>query len=119
MIDDIGDIVMFSLLGLVAFAVIVSLYRAHRLNGDSHYRNFNLIDLIATREGKVDRPAFLEMATFMLIAWGFIVLVTKQQWGLLVAYGGMMVGAFSLRAAHSAWLKSSQPKEPPTTTLRS
>lgn len=109
----VSDWLMFGVLLILFLGVGVSLYRAHKANGGSKYNNFNLIDLVATRDGKVDRPAFLEMSTFALIGWGFIVLVTKQQWGLLVAYGGMMCGVFVARAAHAAYLKSNQQKDAP------
>lgn len=107
------DLLLNGILLLLAIAIAISLISAHRQNGTSRYKTFNLIDLIATRDGHADRPAFLEMGTFALMAWGFIVLVNKAQWGLLVGYAGLMTSVFVLRAAHAAILKSRDPAAPP------
>jgi hypothetical protein len=115
---EMGDIVMFALLVLAATGAIWSLYVAHKTNGSSHYNRFNLIDLICTKDGRVDRPAFMEIGTWCLMAWGFIVLVTKNQWGLLVAYGGLWTGVFVTRAAHAAWLRSTSKEELPAPPIK-
>lgn len=100
---DMIDVIMNSILMLVVIAIWLSVYRAHKANGSSRYNKFNLIDLITTREGTIDRPAFMEVTAFIVMTWGFIYLTGSGK--LTEWYAGIYIGAFVLRAAHSAFLK--------------
>ena len=98
--------ILNTLLGVVGLAVAVSMWRFH---SNPHFQHFNLLDLITTNDGKISRPAVMEMGAFVLMTWGFIVLVQRDK--LMEWYAGIYVGAFVLRAAHSAWLNCKQQPE--------
>ncbi len=103
------ELVLNVVLGLIAVAVLVSMWRFH-VSQDDHYRQFNLIDLITTKDGIISRPAVMEFGVFLLMGWGFIVLVNKS--ALPEWYVTVLVGAFALRAAHSAYLSSKKKDVP-------
>lgn len=88
------------LLGLTML-VAVSLVRFHH---NEFYKNFNLVDIITCREGKVSRPAVMEFGAWIVATWGFVVLINKNQ--LSEWYLGAYIGAFVLRAGHAAYLSS-------------
>lgn len=94
-----SEIVLNSILAVLAVAVMVSMYRFH---SNTRFQHFNLLDLITTAEGKISRPAVMEFGAFVLLTWGFVFQV--QAGKLTTEYAGIYVGAFVARAAHSAWL---------------
>ena len=100
---SVTDLVLQALLGLVVLGLIISAWRFH--NND-HYRHFNLIDLVTNREGKISRPAMMELGAFVLMTWGFVVLITKG--ALTEWYAGLYVGAFVMRAAYSSYLSHTE-----------
>lgn len=85
--------------------ILMSLVKIH-FTKSGEYAEFNLLDIITCQKGKVSRPACLEVGTWLLMAWGFVVLINREQWGLVLAYAGMMTTIFVLRAGHSAYLSS-------------
>lgn len=94
-----SEIVLNLVLAAVALAVMVSMWRFHK---STRYQSFNLLDLITTHDGKVSRPAVMEFGAWIMMTWAFIVLVQRDK--LAEWYAGIYVGAFVIRAAHSAWL---------------
>ena len=93
------DALLNVILAAFMLGIIWSLWKLHN---DEHYREFNLVDMITARDGRVSRPACLETGAFLVSTWGFIVLInrgTLQDW-----YVAAYVGAFVLRAAHAAYL---------------
>lgn len=93
------------LLALLAVAVAISLFRFHN---NTHYRHFNLVDVITCHKGKVSRPALMEFGAWLIATWGFVVLVNKGQltdW-YMVGY----IGAFVARAGHAAYLSTTMNK---------
>lgn len=97
-----SDWVMNGLLGLMILVVLVSFWRFHQ---DPKYEKFNLVDIIS-KDGHPHRPAIQEFGIWLLMAWGFVVLMnrgTPPEW-----YVGIFVGAYVLRAAHAAHLSSRQ-----------
>jgi len=110
-----SEVILNTLLVIFGIAIIVSLIRSHRGNGP--YKNFNLIYLIVNSEGFPDGAKVVEIGTFFLLAWGFVVYVTGKtlpewymQWFLI---------AFVLRGAYGAYLRSKGGPEMPlgTTTV--
>lgn len=112
-----SEVILNTLLVIVGIAILVSLVRLHRGNGGGVYKNFNLVHLIVNSEGFPDGAKVVEIGTFLLLAWGFIVYVTAKtlpewymQWFLI---------AFVLRGAYGAYLRSKGGPEMPlgTTTV--
>src|SRR5688572_17319770 len=103
---DMADVVMNLILATAAMAILVSIYRAHRSNGHSKYRNFNLMDLFTTDEGRADRPALQETVVFLVLTWAVITYTVKGE--LTEWLAGIYVGTFVLRAAHAAYLRSKE-----------
>ncbi len=93
------------LMGIVVL-VAVSMIRFHK---NEQYKGFNLIDLITDHAGKVSRPACMEVGSWLLASWGFIVLINQNR--LTEWYMGAYIGAFVLRAAHAAYLAATTKKD--------
>lgn len=96
---------LFILTGLVTF---------YKIQSSKEYENFNCIDLITTKDKHIDRPALMEFSVFVVMTWGFVIMVMRdkiQEW-----YVAMYVGAFVFRALHSAYLKSKIPTDQPVDT---
>jgi hypothetical protein len=102
----VADIIMYSILAFGLIVTTSSLIAAHRSNGSSKYKNFNVMDLFCTGDGHVSRPAVMEITAFMLMSWGFVTFVLQKN--LTDWYAGIYVGTFVLRAAHSAYLRVGQ-----------
>lgn len=103
---DWGEFLINILLAGVAFAVILSLWRAHN---SPHYKDFNLLNIFTTPSGQPDRPALMEVTVWVLMCWGFVVFVTRGTLSDWYVYA--FVGAFVARAGHSAWLRSKMEKK--------
>lgn len=88
------------LLGLVML-IAVSMVRFHK---NEHYKNFNLVDVVTCREGKVSRPAIMEFGAWVVATWGFAILINQGK--LTEWYAGLYFGAFVVRAAHAAYLST-------------
>lgn len=91
----------------IALLIAVSMVRFHN---NEHYKHFNLVDLITANDGKVSRPACMEVGAWLLMSWAIVVQVNK---GMLTEWlAGLYVGAFVMRAAHSAYLsqKGAEPR---------
>ena len=101
-----SDYVLNGLLALMALAIAISFIR---YNADPKYDKFNLIDLITTKDGKLHRPAVMEFGAFVLMTWGFIVLINRNR--LAEWYAAIYVGAFVVRSAYSAWLRQKGERE--------
>lgn len=86
--------------------VVVSMVRFHN---NERFEHFNLVDLITDKEGRVSRPALMEVGSWFVATWGFVMLINQGK--LTEWYMGAYIGAFVLRAAHAAYLASQQPKE--------
>ena len=93
------DIILNSILALVALAVLLSMWRFH---SNPRFKCFNLLDLITSHDGKISRPAVMEFGAFMLTGWGFVMLINRNNLSEWYMMG--FLGAFVARAAHSAWL---------------
>ena len=99
---DASDILLNSILGLGLLIVIVSTWRFHR--DKERYAKFNLLTLITHQDGTLSRPAVQELGVFIIMSWGFILLINKgtlPEW-----YAMSYLAAFVARAAHSAYLNS-------------
>lgn len=97
---------LWALLGLFMVVAVIALWKSHK-DQSKDFKNFNLLDLITTSQGTINRPAVMELVVFVLMGWGFIVYVargTLSEW-----YAGLLVGAFVLRAAYSSFLSSKKP----------
>ena len=98
----VSEIILNSMLVLAGVAIVTSLYRMHYGNGQ--YKNFNLVHLIVNAKGYPDGAKCVEIGTFILLSWGFIVYVTSKtlpEW-----YMQWFLGAFVLRGAYGAYLRS-------------
>lgn len=102
--DDMADFVMNLILVTVMSFIAISAWRFHRDKG--HYANFNLVDLICTRDGRVSRPALMEMGVYVLMSWAFVTLTVTGK--LSEWFAGLYVATFVARAAHSAWMAKDQ-----------
>lgn len=99
---DVSDILLNSLLGLGLLIVLVSAWRIH--NDKEKYAKLNILTLITHADGSFSRPAVQEFGVFILMSWGFVMLVNKgylPEW-----YAMSYLAAFVARAAHSAYLNS-------------
>lgn len=109
-----SEVILNTLLVLVGIAIIVSLVRMHTGNGV--YKNFNLVHLIVSKEGYPDGAKVIELGTWILLSWGFIVYVTAKtlpEW-----YAQIFVVAFVLRGAYGGYLRSKgTPSEEAGTTV--
>jgi hypothetical protein len=94
---------------VLAVVVALTLISLWRVNLSENYKNFNLIDLVTNGEGRIHRPALQEFGVFVVMSWGFILLINKN--ALTEWYVGIYVAAFVIRAAHSAYLRSQTPKK--------
>ena len=101
-----SDVVMNMILAVAVLAIIVSLWRAHRANGSSRYNKFNLIDLVTTNDGYIDRPAFQETIVFIVMTWAVVTYTIKEE--LTEWLAGIYIATFVIRAAHSAYLNSKE-----------
>ena len=99
---DVSDIVLNSLLGLGLLFVLVSAWRVH--NDKERYAKLNVFTLITHPDGTFSRPAVQEIGVFIVMTWAFVLLANKGN--LTEWFVGLYVGAFVLRAAHSAYLNS-------------
>lgn len=104
-----SEVVLNSLLTLVLIAILISLWRMH--SGNGLYKNFNLVHLIVNKEGFPDGAKCVEIGTFLLLSWGFVVYVTARtlpEW-----YMQTFIVAFVLRGGYGAYLRSKgEPEEP-------
>ena len=103
---DVSDILLNSILGLAAMAVVISAWRFHK---NPAYQKFNLFSLITHQDGTPSRPAVQEFVVFILMSWGFVLLINKgnlPEW-----YAMSYLAVFVVRAAHSAYLNSRNGKE--------
>ncbi len=99
---SISDIILNIVLIVFFIGATISLYKLHRAN--SKYENFNLVWLLVNRHGYPDGAKCIEMGTWVLMSWGFIVHIlnkTLPDW-YLVSY----VGAFIARGGLGAYLRS-------------
>ncbi len=97
-----GDVIMNTLLIVVGVAVLASLWKLHKANG--RWQNFNLVYLLINKDGYPDGAKCIEMGTWILMSWGFIVYVTAKslpEW-YLISYAG----AFIARGGFGAYLRS-------------
>jgi hypothetical protein len=109
------EVILNTLLVLVGIALLVSLWRMHTGNGI--YKKFNLVYLIVNKDGYPDGAKCIEMGTWLLLSWGFIVYVTAKtlpEW-----YMQTFVVAFVIRGGYGAYLRSKggPPDEPGTTVV--
>jgi hypothetical protein len=112
-----GDVIMNLLLTVVGCTVLYSLWRLHKANG--RWNNFNLVHLLTNKEGYPDGAKCVELGTWLLMSWGFIVYVTAKalpDW-YLMSYAG----AFIARGGFGAYLraKSADPTPAPMGTTTS
>ena len=99
---DVSDILLNSILGLGLLIILVSAWRVH--HDKKRYKNLNVLTLITHADGSFSRPAVQEFGVFILMSWGFVMLVNKgnlPEW-----YAMSYLAAFVARAAHSAYLNS-------------
>jgi len=109
-----GDVVLNTILVLFGLAILVSFWRMHRGNG--RYENFNLVYLIVSKDGYPDGAKCIELGTWLLLAWGFVVYVTSKtlpEW-----YVQIFVVAFVIRGGYGAYLRAKGgPEAQPGTTI--
>lgn len=108
-----SEVILNTLLVLVGIAIIVSLWRMHAGNGP--YKNFNLVHLIVNKDGYPDGAKVIEVGTWLLLSWGFIVYVTAK--ALPEWYAQIFVVVFVVRGGYGAYLRSKAPVEGPGTTV--
>lgn len=94
-----------ALAGATVLALLIVLW-AHR---SKRYENFDLMALITNKQGQPDRPAIQEIIAFALMVWAFVVFVNDRK--LPEWFVTIFVGAFVLRAAYSAWLRTKGDKD--------
>lgn len=103
---------LYGLLLVFFITVIAMLWISHRAK---KYPNFDMLQLIMTKEGFLHRPGLFETVACVTMTWGFIVYVvrgTLSEW-----YAGLYVAAFIARGAYAAFLSSKKPTNgttPPT-----
>lgn len=99
---SVSDIILNIILSVFFIAMLYSMYKLHRAN--SKYENFNLVWLLVNKHGYPDGAKCIEMGTWVLTSWGFIVYIlnkTLPDW-YLIAY----IGAFIARGGVGAYLRS-------------
>lgn len=104
--------ILNTLLVIVGIAILVSLVRMH--SGNGIYKNFNLVHLMVNKDGYPDGAKVIELGTWLLLSWGFIVYVTAKtlpEW-----YAQIFVVAFVLRGAYGGYLRSKAPRGEAGTT---
>lgn len=94
---------------IVALAVAWSLYRAHRIIGNS----FNLMDLLM-ENGRVSRLACVFLGSFGVTSWIMIRLTLdgKMTEGYLTAFGALWIIPITAKLFAPAPLNPSQPSTP-------
>jgi len=97
-----SEVVLNTLIAIACIAIIISMWNLHRANG--RYQNINLVDLIVSKEGRLDGAKCVEMGTFLLMSWGFVVYVTAK--ALPEWYMQAFLFGFVLRGAYGAYLRS-------------
>lgn len=110
-----SEAIMNVLIIAVGVAVLVSMWKLHRSN--SIYQNFNVVSLLVNDKGFLDGAKCMEMGVWLLMSWGFVAQVTTGK--LSDAYTAAYVGAFAMRGAFGAFLRSKGDVQPPegTTTV--
>lgn len=99
-----ADIILNILLAAVAIGVLISFWRFHK---DPKYASFNVIDVITNSEGHASRPAIMEFGAFVIMTWGFIMLINRGS--LTEWYAGIYIGAFVIRGGWAAYLNAGKP----------
>lgn len=97
-----SEVFLNAALTVVGLLIAATLWKLHRSNGT--YKNFNLVFLVMNKEGFPDGAKFVEMGTWLLLSWGFIVQTTGktlQEW-----YMQWFLIGFVLRGAYGAYLRS-------------
>lgn len=100
-----SDVLNYILAACAVVALLVFLWA----NRSDKYPDFKLIHLVCARNGKPDGAKMQEIVVFALMSWAFVVFVNERK--LPEWFVTIFVGAFVLRSAYSAWLRTKGDKE--------
>ena len=110
MTEELKELAVRLLIVCVAVTWLVIVWRLHR---DPAMPNFSVRNLFATREGYPDRVAIEEIGCWVVMT--AVVLIAALRNSLsLVELCGIYVGVFTLRGAHTAYLRAKNPLQPGT-----
>jgi len=86
------------MLGLLLIAVLIGVLVLYRLQRDLHRPEFDLADLLM-HNGKLDKFAFCFMASFAMMTWMMVYMVTHKTIteGYLAIYVGAWVGPITAK----------------------
>jgi hypothetical protein len=110
MSDELRELAIRLLIGCAAVTWMVVLWRADR---NPALPNFSFRNMFATREGYPDRAAIMEGGSWLVMSAVVVIAVLRNSTSI-EALCGIYVGAFVLRAAHSAYLHATNPPLPGT-----
>lgn len=110
MTDDLRQLAIRVLIACVAVMWLIILWRADR---DKAFRNFSILGYLTTKDGYPDRPATMEIGSWVALTMTLIVLVANDrltEWFALI-YAGLP----AIRAGQTSWLRSNAAQPAPGT----
>jgi hypothetical protein len=106
--DELRELAIRLLIGCTAVTWMIVLWRMHQ---SPSMPNFSIRNMFSTRDGFPDRAAIMEGGSWMVMSAVVVIAVLRNS-NSIEALCGIYVGAFVLRAAHSAYLHASNPQAP-------
>lgn len=110
--DELRTLAIRALIACIAVTWLVILWRADR---NKAFQNFSFLGYITTHDGYPDRPATMEIGSWVALTMTLIVLVSNDrltEWFALI-YAGLP----AIRAGQTSWLRSNAaPPAPGTVT---
>ena len=110
MSEELRDVAVRVLIICVAVTWLVILWRADR---NPLFKNFSVMGYITTKDGYPDRPATMEIGSWLALTMTLIVLVTNDrltEWFALI-YAGLP----AIRAGQASWLRATSEPQPAET----
>jgi hypothetical protein len=112
MSEELRELAIRLLIGCAAVTWMVILWRMHQ---SPSMPNFSFRNMFSTRDGFPDRAAIMEGGSWLVMSAVVVIAVLRNSTSI-EALCGIYVGAFVLRAAHSAYLHATNPPLPGRTT---
>ena len=110
--DELRDLVIRVVIACVATTWLVILWRGER---DPALKNFRVHGLIMSKEGFIDRVAFMELGTWIIFSLIVVVLVMRDRFTENFAF--IYVGFPAVRAGLVTMQKMLNPMAAPTGTV--
>jgi hypothetical protein len=108
--DELRDLAIRVLIACIAVTWLVVLWRADR---DPGLKNFRFLDLVTTKDGHIDRVAFMELGTWVIFSLIVVLLSMRNKFTENFAF--IYVGFPAVRAGLITFQKMLTPAPPPAT----